>query len=98
MALFEETGIATIHGHATGLTQRLIEGLEAKGYAPQLPQPASQAAGIVTFKSQTHSPESIEERLRQAGIFISLREGAVRISIHGPNTSDEIDAVIAALP
>ncbi|HJP20727.1 MAG TPA: aminotransferase class V-fold PLP-dependent enzyme [Alphaproteobacteria bacterium] len=98
LELFEETGVATIHSHATGLAQLLIEGLQSEGYRPLLPQPTSQAAGIVTFKSERHSPESIEERLRDAGIFISLREGAVRISIHGANTSDEIDALIAALP
>ncbi|HJM50074.1 MAG TPA: aminotransferase class V-fold PLP-dependent enzyme [Alphaproteobacteria bacterium] len=98
LELFEETTVATIHDHATCLAQRLIEGLESKGYGPLSPQPARQAAGIVCFTSEHHSPESIEERLRDAGIFISLREGAVRVSIHGVNTSDEIDAVIAALP
>jgi|SRR2546425_1746504 len=96
--LIEQVGVPRIRAHICGLTARLVEGLRARGYATTSPQPPEDSAGIVAFQRSDRSPDSIAATLAARGIVVSVREGAVRVSVHGFNVTDDIEALLAALP
>jgi cysteine desulfurase / selenocysteine lyase len=96
--LIDRVGVPRICGHIRGLTTRLIERLRARGYVTKSTQPPDESAGIVSFVHPDREADAIGVRLAAEGIIVSVREGALRVSAHGFNTPDEIDALIAALP
>jgi selenocysteine lyase/cysteine desulfurase len=96
--LIDEIGVPRIHDHVCGLTTRLIEKLRARRYVTRSPQPPKAGAGIVSFTRSDQRADELGARLAAAGIVVSVREGAVRVSAHGFNTAEEIDALIATLP
>jgi cysteine desulfurase / selenocysteine lyase len=96
--LIERVGVPQIYSHICGLTARLVERLQARGYAIRSPQPPKESAGIVSFVRPDRPADALGARLTAEGIVVSVREGSVRVSAHGFNTVDEIDALLAALP
>jgi selenocysteine lyase/cysteine desulfurase len=91
-------GVPHMRGHVCALTARLVEQLHGRGYLTRSPQAPEESAGIVSFAHPDRSTEELGAGLAAKGIVVSVREGAVRVSAHGFNTPDEIDALIAALP
>jgi selenocysteine lyase/cysteine desulfurase len=55
-------------------------------------------SGIVRFRRDAADHTVLGDRLAQAGIVVTTRPAAIRVSPHGYNTADEIDALLAALP
>jgi len=96
--LIGRVGVPQICGHIRGLTARLVDGLQARGYITKSTQQPHESAGIVSFIHPDRQTDLVGNRLAAEGIIISVREGALRVSAHGFNTSDEIDALIATLP
>jgi selenocysteine lyase/cysteine desulfurase len=81
------------------LTDRLIRGLQHKGYRVISPRGVGQWSGIVSFVSPTHNHEQIVKGLRlQRRTEIALREGRLRASPHFYNTEKQIDQLVDALP
>jgi selenocysteine lyase/cysteine desulfurase len=81
------------------LTDRLIEGLAAKGYLILSPRDKWQWSGIVSFASRKHSHDQIVASLRkQHRIEIAVREGRLRCSPHFYNTEQQIDRLVEKLP
>src|SRR5256714_7975988 len=62
--LFSRVGIDAITSRTKFLTDRLIEGLQGKGYSIISPRTADQWSGIVSFTSPTHDHETIIRTLR----------------------------------
>jgi len=96
--LIARVGIPRIRAHVCGLTAHLSERLRERGYAITSPQPPQEGAGIVAFRRQDRSANALAAHLASRGIVVSVREGAVRVSIHGFNALDDVEAMIAALP
>ncbi len=95
-----EVGIDAIWSRIDGLTTRLCEGLERKGYRVFSPRGAGERSGIVIFDCPDGgiTPEEIATDLAAKNIVIVVREGRLRVSPHFYNTSQQIDRVLEALP
>jgi selenocysteine lyase/cysteine desulfurase len=99
MDLLIGVGTANIFERLRLLTDRLIVGLQAKGYVIISPRGLGQWSGIVSFTSPAHHHIQIAKMLRaEHKTEIALREGRLRVSAHFYNTEAQIDALIAALP
>jgi cysteine desulfurase/selenocysteine lyase len=97
--LLAEVSIPAIADRVRMLTARLIEGLEAKGYAIVSPRGEGEWSGIVSFKSDRLDHDAIARGLRKDHhIEIALRERRLRASPHFYNTEAQMDRLIAALP
>jgi cysteine desulfurase / selenocysteine lyase len=53
-------------------------------------------SGVVTFSVDGTDPTELAASLRRAGVVCSPRGGGIRLSPHGYNTTDEIDALVEA--
>jgi cysteine desulfurase / selenocysteine lyase len=95
--LVERVTVTGLRRHICALTARLRERLHSLGCRVQSAQPPDEAAGIVAFVHPTRGSDELAAALGAKGIIVSVRERAVRVSVHGYNTQDDIDALIAAL-
>ena len=94
-----ELGIDQIWDRVRALTDRLIEGIRAKGYRIVSPRDEGESSGIVAFVSDTHDHERIVAHLRQEHrTIIASRRGRLRASPHFYNTEREIDQLVEHLP
>ncbi len=95
--LILEVGIERIAERVLTLTDRLVEGLDARGATVHSPRAAGEASGIVAFELPGEPARHTTARLRAQKIFVVTRRGAVRASPHFYNSEAEIDALLAAL-
>jgi selenocysteine lyase/cysteine desulfurase len=92
-------GIPAIADRLKLLTDRLIGGLELKGYTIISPRDAGAWSGMVCFTSPVHAHDALAAMLRKDHkIEIAVRERRLRCSPHFYNTENQIDALIQALP
>lgn len=94
LALLSELGIPAIQTHLRALQQHLLAWADRRGVPVTSPRGA-RGSGITCL-----APPRIEQAhqtLREAGIYCSLREGALRISPHCYNTAAEIERVTEVL-
>jgi selenocysteine lyase/cysteine desulfurase len=100
VGLIASLGVGTIAQRVRELTDRLIGGLLAKGYAVLSPRDKWQWSGIVSFRTPDggEKHEQIFHRLRREHrTEIAIREGRLRASPHFYNTEEQIDRLIAHL-
>jgi cysteine desulfurase/selenocysteine lyase len=95
--LFERSGQSEIAQHVVDLTDRLCDGLHRLGAQLRTHRGESISSGIVTFAFMGHDSIALGRSLERAGIVTTYRSSGIRISPHGYNTDDEIDAVLDAL-
>ncbi|HEY5657819.1 MAG TPA: aminotransferase class V-fold PLP-dependent enzyme [Myxococcota bacterium] len=94
--LLLELGIDAIGRRVLQLTDRLAEGLRARG-ADLLSPRGEAASGIVSFTLPREDPRHTVERLRARRIHTVMRRSAVRASPHFYTEESEIDALLEAL-
>lgn len=95
--LLLEIGVPQIERRVLHLTERLMDGLESKGYHISTPPKESERSGIVVFRSDRHTTTELFELLRRANV-VSAERGGLRLSPHYYNTTDEIEQVLEILP
>jgi selenocysteine lyase/cysteine desulfurase len=95
MAVLAEAGVDRIAGHVLALTDRLVDGLRARGATLHTPRGAGISSGIVTFTSPGRDPVAQGRALGRKGFVTTYRPSGIRVSPHGYNTADEIDAFLA---
>jgi cysteine desulfurase/selenocysteine lyase len=83
--------------HVLALTDRLVDGLARKGAAIGSRRSPAESSGIVRFRFPGADPLALGKRLAAAGFVTTTRASGIRVSPHGYNTFDEIDALLAAL-
>jgi cysteine desulfurase / selenocysteine lyase len=97
--LLLEAGVEAVAAHLLALTDRLMAGLQERGYTVLSPAAApGERSGIVAFT--TGSPaenEAMVRRLYGQKIVIAFRGGRCRVSPHFYNTAAEIDRFLEAL-
>ncbi|GAC1659156.1 MAG: aminotransferase class V-fold PLP-dependent enzyme [Candidatus Elarobacter sp.] len=97
--LLASAGIGRIGAHVLALTDRLAEGLRARGWSVTADRSSEGVkSGIVTFRRDGVDAVALGKRLGQAKIVTTYRPSGIRVAPHGYNTPDEIDAILAALP
>lgn len=96
--LLLDIGIPAIEVRVLGLTARLIDGLQAKGYRVRTPKTDSERAGIVILESDRYTPTEIYETLYNENIITAERGSGVRISPHFYNTASEVNRLLEVLP
>jgi selenocysteine lyase/cysteine desulfurase len=95
--LFERCGPSEIERHVLLLTDRLCDGLKGIGAHIASLRGDGVSSGIVTFAVPGHDSIELGQALQNEGIITTYRNTGVRVSPHGYNTNDEIDAVLQAL-
>ena len=96
LELLLELGPGAVESHVASLVTRVVEWTVGRDDV-RLVTPADPArrAGIVSVAPR--DPAAASARLTGAGVYHSLREGAIRLSPHCYNTPDEVDAALAVL-
>ena len=96
LGMILDAGIERIEARVLALTDRLIEGLQSKGYTLISSTRPEERSGVVCFKAKG-DPAELLEKANAQGIIIAVRVGAVRVSPHFYNTEEEIDRLLAIL-
>jgi selenocysteine lyase/cysteine desulfurase len=97
--LLASAGIERIGAHVLVLTDRLVDGLRSRGYAVVGDRSRDDVkSGIVLFRRDGVDAVALGKRLNEAKICTTYRATGIRVAPHGHNTTDDIDAILAALP
>ncbi len=100
IGVLADAGIDRIAAHVLALTDRLAEGLESRGYTIAGDRSRDDVkSGIVLFHRDGTDPMALGRTLQKDhGIVTTYRPTGIRIAPHGHNTTEDIDAILAALP
>ncbi|MBV9438480.1 MAG: aminotransferase class V-fold PLP-dependent enzyme [Candidatus Eremiobacteraeota bacterium] len=92
-------GIDRIGAHVLSLTDRLCDGLRSRGWNLRSERSSDEVkSGIVLFGRDGVDPVAVGRRLAEAQICLTFRANGIRVAPHGHNTTDDIDALLEALP
>lgn len=91
-------GVSTVWDHVRGLTAQIVERLPLDSCVLTGPADADKRGPYVCVSARKagHTP-ALYEKLRAAGVFVSLREGSLRIAPHLYNTERDVDRLIKVL-
>lgn len=96
MAVLAEAGVERIGQHVLALTDQLVAGLTERGARVHSVRGTGTSSGIVTFTSAGGvDPVEQGRALGRKGFVTTYRPTGIRVSPHGYNTADEIDAFLA---
>lgn len=88
-------GVETIYSHVARLYQRLVDGLATiSSVTITSCLEAPRRSGILSFR--VPDTAALCDFLMQENVFVSHREGSIRVSIHGFNNEGDIDNLLAA--
>lgn len=96
--LMTSVGRERIAGQIMSLNDRLVVGLRSRGYGVLSSQSEGERSGIVSFSHVQHPAGELRQRLHDADVIVSLREGLVRASPHFYNSTEDVDRLLEALP
>jgi selenocysteine lyase/cysteine desulfurase len=98
LAFLLRVGVRTVWDHCRAIAAQIAERLPVDSCV--LGSPADPDARgpyvCVAARTRQRTPE-LYEKLRAAGVIVSLREGALRIAPHLYNTDQDIDRLIRVL-
>jgi selenocysteine lyase/cysteine desulfurase len=95
LALLTKCGIKTVFSRIQALHARLIQALESTQYQPVQLGSKHNRSGIVSLSGPKTA--DLHAFLMSKNIFVSLREGNIRVSPHFYNTVSEIDRLSNAI-
>lgn len=100
LSLLKETGIERIAAHLNELTDYLCERLQSRDYEIVSSRRAREKSQIVCIqhRSGEWSPMALYSHLKKQNIIAAPRGSRLRISPHLYNTTEDIDALMVALP
>jgi cysteine desulfurase / selenocysteine lyase len=97
MDLLLDAGIDVVWRHVDGLLDHLVERIDGTRATVVSDRTPAGRSSIVTLDLDGHDPTRVVDALLAAGIVCSARGDGLRVSPHGYNTRDEIDALVDAL-
>lgn len=98
MSLLASVGTDRIAAHVLALTDRLVDRLQTIGMNVTSLRGPGISSGIVTFLTPGRDPVEVGRALGKQGFVTTYhRPTGIRVSPHGHNTADQIDAFVAAL-
>ena len=92
--LAQEIGIADTEEHVRGLTALLVDGVEDLGGRVVTPRDPDRRGPLVAVASTDE--HALVAALGSEGVVTSSRDGNVRVSFHGYNSTEDVEAVLAA--
>ena len=93
-----QTGVATVWQHNQRLMAEIVERLPQDRCVLASPaEPAARGPYLCIAARSAEKTSALYERLRETKVFVSLREGALRISPHLYNSSRDLDRLLAVL-
>jgi selenocysteine lyase/cysteine desulfurase len=95
LELVDEIGVAAAEEHVRGLTSRLLDGLDELGATAVTPRDPARRGPLVAVASTDE--HALVAALGADGVVTSSRDGNLRLSFHGYNSSDDVDVLLAAL-
>jgi selenocysteine lyase/cysteine desulfurase len=99
IGVLSAAGVERIAAHVLALNDRLDDGLRAQGWTVLGDRSREdRRSGILTFRREGVDPVALGRRLGNDGFCVTYRPNGIRVSPHGHNTPDQIDAFLAALP
>jgi selenocysteine lyase/cysteine desulfurase len=93
--LVEEIGVAATEEHVRGLTTQLIEGIDDLGGRVVTPRDPDRRGPLVAVVSTDE--HALVAALEADGVVTSSRDGNLRVSFHGYNSTEDVEALLAAL-
>jgi cysteine desulfurase/selenocysteine lyase len=94
--IFDDFGADVIYARNRELEAQLRDSLAGVGWEPAA-LPAANRSTIVSVPLGGLQPELVVPALSQEGVIASMRDGALRLSVHLYNHEDDIDRLIGAL-
>lgn len=101
--LLLETGVDRVWSHVDALCSRLVDGLAEVGAEVLTDRSGDGGSGIVAFRPASAGRkgdvdvDAAAAALIECGFVVRARAGAIRVSPHGYNTLEEIDALVEAV-
>jgi cysteine desulfurase / selenocysteine lyase len=95
LEVLDEIGYSEVATRIGAFADRLVERALELGMSLVTPRTPERRAGIVAISPR--DPLATAERLRQAGVVFSLREGAIRLSPHVFTPMEHLDRAISVL-
>ena len=92
--MFLELGPQAVERHITGIVSEAVEWTRTHGEVARLVTPANPRQRGCVLAIAPRNSVAASKALSEAGIFHSLREGAIRLSPHGYNTSGEMQRAL----
>jgi selenocysteine lyase/cysteine desulfurase len=86
-----------IEAQVKAVTDRLVDGLTARGFHIVSSRRPGEWSGIVAATHPARAPHEIAQALRERDVLVAHRSGRLRISPHFYNTLDEVDRLLSAL-
>jgi selenocysteine lyase/cysteine desulfurase len=84
--------------HAVGLIRSAADRLRDRGYAVVSSTLPEEMSSVLSLRHPSLAADEVARRLRSAGVACAAVDGCLRISAHFFNTTDDVDALLAALP
>lgn len=94
LAMLESAGVGAVWAHIDALCDHAAEALSGVGATVLSDRSPAGRSGVLTFAVPGVEAGAVHDALGAAGIVASPRGGGIRISPHGYNTVDDIDAVV----
>lgn len=91
----DQIGVATIAAHADPLVAHVHAGLKELGITTLCPTQPDNPSGIVAFTHENTT--KINEALLAKNIHAMHQVGRIRIAIHGYNTAEDVEKLLATL-
>src|SRR2546421_5308575 len=95
LRLLASVGQPAIERHVQDLSGRLIAGARRRGFTVLTPEEPAERGPLVMIGATDAT--RLVEKLAAERILCSTRDGALRVSFHYYNTSEDVDAVLDAL-
>jgi selenocysteine lyase/cysteine desulfurase len=96
--LFLDLGPAEIQRWAVDLTASASAGLAERGYRVVSSSRPEERSTIISVERDGLDADRLEAALREAGVIGAVREGRLRLSLHGYNDESDVERLLAALP
>jgi selenocysteine lyase/cysteine desulfurase len=94
--LILDVGIHRIQSRVIELVDLVIREAESRGFQIRTPKNKDERGGIVSIIGN-FDPTNVKDKLREEGILVNVRGGAIRISPHFYNTEYEILRLFSAI-
>ncbi|MDH3592454.1 MAG: aminotransferase class V-fold PLP-dependent enzyme [Planctomycetota bacterium] len=92
LQLIEEITVPAIEARILELAARLRAGAKERGLEPVCDPPASEASGIVSFRTEDASV--LATAMEGRDVIVAARDGALRIAVHHFNNEEDVDRLL----